>query len=122
LTLDTGALIAAEKRVEDFWALFRRALERKALITVPAPVLAQAWRRKSAVIARVLQACEVEDMNELRAKRVGNLLADTGTHDIVDAAVVVSAVSRGDMIVTSDADDIEHLMCATGASLRIFRI
>jgi hypothetical protein len=120
--LDTGALIAAEKRVEGFWALFQRALERKALITVPAPVLAQAWRKNNPVIARFLQACKVEEMNEVRAKRVGNLLADARTDDIVDAAVVVSAGGRSDTIVTSDPDDIEHLIDVAGSESRIFRV
>jgi predicted nucleic acid-binding protein len=122
LTLDTGALIAAEKGAEGFWALLKSAIDRRALITVPAPVLAQAWRKNNPVIARVLKACRVSALDEVTAKRVGNLLADSRTADVVDAAVVVGAVERGDTVATSDPDDIGRLAVAAGAQLRILRV
>ena len=122
LTLDTGALIAAEKDAERFWALFKAALDRRARVTVPAPVLAQAWRKNNPMIARVLKACLVSPLDEVTAKRVGNLLADSGTADIVDAAVVVGAADRRDAVVTSDPHDIERLAAKAGAALPILRV
>ena len=64
LTLDSGALIAAEKRVRRFLAIWAAALERGARVTVPAVVLAQVWRGNSPAIARLLPACSIEDMDE----------------------------------------------------------
>jgi predicted kinase len=110
LTLDSGALIAAEKGDRRFWALWKEALNRGATVTVPAAVLAQVWRGDSAVIARVLRGCEVEDLSEEGAKRVGRLLAASRTTDVVDASVVVGAAARRDVVVTSDRRDIERLV------------
>ncbi|HXT95625.1 MAG TPA: PIN domain-containing protein [Polyangia bacterium] len=114
LTLDSGALIAAEKGARTFWALWKEALARGVTVTVPAAVVAQVWRGNDAVIARVLLGCEVEELTEERAKRVGRLLAASRTVDVVDASVAAGAVARGDAIVTSDRRDLERL----AASLR----
>jgi predicted kinase len=110
LTLDSGALIAAEKADRRFWALWREALDRGVTVTVPAAVVAQVWRGNFAVIARVLLGCEVEELTEAGAKRVGRLLAASRTADVVDACVVVGAAARQDAIVTSDRRDIERLV------------
>ena len=110
LTLDSGALIAAEKGDRRFWALWKEALHRGATVTVPAAVVAQVWRGDSAVIARVLQGCEVEALSEERAKRIGRLLAASRTTEVVDASVVVGAAARRDAVVTSDRRDIDRLV------------
>lgn len=122
LTLDTGALIAAEKDNGKLRAVVKAAVERRATITVPAAVLAQAWRRNNPAIALLLKACDVSPLDEEDARRVGNLLADAGTTDIVDAAVVVGALQRGDAVVTSDPEDIGRLARARRASLTIIRV
>ncbi len=123
LTLDAGALIAAEKQDKGMWALLMKAFERKAKITVPAVVLAQAWRGNSPMIARFLPSCIVEGLDETTAKRIGVLLSKGRRSDVVDAAVVVSAGLRDDWIVTSDPDDIGHLVeAAGGARLRIISV
>ena len=44
LVYDTGALIAAERGERRMWALHAEALHRGVLPSVPAGVLAQAWR------------------------------------------------------------------------------
>jgi hypothetical protein len=41
LTLDSGALIAAEKRDRRFMRIWKEALARAAVVTVPAVVLGQ---------------------------------------------------------------------------------
>lgn len=122
LTLDSGALIAAEKGDRRFWALWKEALQRGVNVTVPAPVVAQVWRGHSAVIARVLQGCEVEALSEERAKRIGRLLAVTHTTDVVDASVVVGAAARRDAVVTSDRRDIDRLMSGLKMKIAIVAI
>ncbi|MFL5864002.1 MAG: twitching motility protein PilT [Solirubrobacteraceae bacterium] len=118
LTLDSGALIAADKNSRRFWALWHRRVDRKTLVTVPAPALAQVWRGNSPMISRVVNTCTVEVLDEAAAKRVGELLAASRTSDTVDAAVVAGAVERGDAIVTSDPDDIRRLVDAAGGAAR----
>jgi hypothetical protein len=110
LTLDSGALIAFEKRSARMVAIFKTALTDGAVMTVPTAVLAQVHRGNSPLIARMLQACELEDLTPSLARRVGKLLGDSGTSDIVDGAVVVSAIPRGNRIITSDPDDIDRLL------------
>ena len=51
------------------------------------------------------------------ARSAGAACALAKTSDVVDASVAVGGAVRGDVVVTSDADDIQHL--ATAISLRI---
>jgi hypothetical protein len=118
LTLDSGALIAADKNSRRFWALWHRRVDRTTVVTVPAPALGQVWRGNSPLIARVVNTCFVEVLDEAAAKRAGELLAASRTSDLVDAAVVAGAVERGDAIVTSDPDDIRRLVDAAGGVAR----
>jgi len=109
LTLDSGALIAAEKGDRRFWALWKEALDRGATVTVPAAVLAQVWRGNNVVIARLLEGCDVETLTEERAKQVGRRLAAARSSDVIDASVFIGAVARRDAVVTSDPSDIDRL-------------
>lgn len=110
LTYDTGALIAAESRDVGLWALHDQTLARNVRPVVPAPVLAQAWRGgPQHNLARLLKGCVLEAFAENAARDVGRLLAASKTADIVDAAVVVSALLRGDVVVTSDPADLRAL-------------
>jgi hypothetical protein len=122
LTLDSGALIAAEKGARSVWQFLKAAKERGTPVTVPSTVLAQAWRGNSAVIARLLAGCEVEPFDEIAARRTGTLLAKSRTADVVDAAVVVSAVGRGDAILTADVDDIRRLVAAAGSKIVVMPV
>ncbi len=119
LTLDAGALIAAEKHPPVFFGIIKRSLQRKAVLTVPIAVLAQVWRSDAVMIARAVKACAVEPLSTGRAKEIGGLLGKTRTSDIVDASVVLSAVARRDAIVTADPDDIGRLLDALGEKLPI---
>jgi predicted nucleic acid-binding protein len=112
LTLDTGALIAAERRSEIFRAAWYEAVRRRAPITIPAPVLAQAWRGRNPLIDRLLPACAVQPLLEEDARSIGRLLAESGTRDVIDAMVVIGASARDDAILTSDPDDIARLVKA----------
>jgi hypothetical protein len=41
---------------------------------------------------------------------------------VIDASVVIGALTRGDLVVTSDADDLERIAAALGRRLSIHRI
>lgn len=123
ITYDTGALLAAERSDRLLWALHRRALERGLRPTVPAGVLGQAWRGgPQAELSRLLKGCRVEGLDEIRARTAGDACGRAGTADVIDATVVVGAVARGDLVVTSDRNDIRRLTRALAASLEIVAI
>lgn len=120
ITYDTGALVAAEASRVDIWALHRDALRHEIRPVVPAVVLGQAWRGgPQAQLSRLLRGCEIEPVSEVLAREAGRACALAGTSDIVDAIVVVSALSRGDLVVTSDTGDLTHLADALHQSLRL---
>jgi hypothetical protein len=61
----------------------------------------------------------LEAFAENAARDVGRLLAASKTADIVDASVVVSALIRGDAIVTSDPADLRALADALAVQLDV---
>jgi hypothetical protein len=118
ITYDAGALIAAERNDRQLWALHRRALERGFVPTVPAGVLAQGWRGgPQAQMSRLLGGCRVEDFDEARARSAGTACGAAGTSDVVDAAVVIGAAARRDLVVTSDPGDLTLLCDAMRVAL-----
>ncbi len=120
ITYDAGALVAAERNQRAVWALHRRALERGLRPTVPAGVLAQAWRGgPQANLSRLLKGCRIEDLDELRSRAAGHACGRAGSADVIDATVVIGAVARGDLVVTSDRADITGIATALGTSLQI---
>lgn len=123
ITYDAGALVAAERGDRLLWSLHRRALERGLRPTVPAGVLGQAWRGgPQAELSRLLKGCRIEGLDETRARTAGDACGRAGTADVIDASVAVGAIARGDLVVTSDRNDIERLATALGTPLEIVRI
>lgn len=120
ITYDTGALIAAERDNRSLWALHRAAIKRGIAPTVPAGVLAEAWRGgPQHLLARLLKGCKVEPLTEAQARRIGRLVALSGLVDTVDVAVVEGATRRADAIVTSNRGHIEQVLTATSTQLHI---
>lgn len=120
VTYDTGALVAAERADRLLWALHRRSLERGRRPTVPAGVLAHAWRGgPQAGLSRLLKGCRIETLDELRARTAGAACAAAATSDPIDAIVVVGAAARGDLVVTSDEHDIRLLADSLGVAIEI---
>ena len=123
VTYDAGALIAAERGVRSMWAIHHQVLTAGRRPTVPAAVLAQVWRGgPQAQLSRLLRGCQVEVLDEARARAVGRLCGVAGSADVVDAAVVVGAIERGDLVVTSDPDDLRRLGAAAGRDLGILAV
>jgi hypothetical protein len=113
LTYDTGALVAAERNDRAIWALHRRALERGIRPVVPVGVLAQAWRGgPQHQLSRMLRGCRIEDLDEVRSRAAGTACALSNTSDVIDAAVVVGAVARADVVVTGDTTDLARIAAA----------
>lgn len=122
VTYDTGALVAGERNDRKMWALHAELLRLEIPPSVPAPVLAQAWRggARQASLARLLRQCCVEQMSEELARSVGVALANAGTSDVVDAAVVESAHRLGHAsIVTSDPSDLRVIADSLGFDVHL---
>ncbi len=118
LTLDTGALVAVERGDRRVWTALKVAIADKVVPVVPSPVLVEVWRgARQARLGQVLRHCRVEVLDDGAARRAGVLCGVAGTGDPVGAVVVVSAASRGDVVLTSDAADLTHLasFCASVA-------
>lgn len=123
LTYDAGALVAAEGDDRRMWAMHRRALERLHTPTVPAGVLAQVWRGgPQPLLARLLDGCAIEPLDEPGARVAGQLLARAKSADAVDASVVAGALRRGDAIVTSDRRAVEKLTNAVGRRISVIAV
>ena len=123
LTYDTGALLAAEANRRELWALHARSLQRGERPVVPAAVLAQAWRGgPQAQLSRLLRGCRIEELDEFRARATGVACARAGTRDVVDATVVVGALARGDLVVTSDPDDLGRIAAGLGSAIQLQRV
>jgi hypothetical protein len=123
LTYDSGALVAAEANDRRMWAVHARAIARSHVPTVPAGVLAQSWRGgPQPLLARLLDGCDVDPLDETGARLVGSALRRSATDDVVDASVVVGALRRGDSVVTSDRDDIAHLAQSVGRRVDIIGV
>ncbi len=125
IVYDTGALLAAGKRDRKLWALHDEALASGELILVSVAVLAQAWRGgPQAELSRLLRGCKIQPLLEDAAREAGKVCAESGSRDIVDAIVVVTAKRLGGhtMIVTSDPHDIGGIASAINARIDIHRV
>ncbi len=123
LTLDTGALIAAERNDRAFWAFWKEASERGVVPVVPAAALAQAWRSpRQARLAQVVKACFVEPLEESLAGAAGELLGRAKAYDVVDAAVVAGAAGRGDAVLTSDPRDLRRLAAVAIGTVQVIKL
>ena len=121
VTYDTGALIAGDRGDRAMWALHAGFLAEEVSPTVPAPVVAEAWRggSRQANLARFLVACTVEPLTEQQARVVGALAGRSGHDDIVDVTVVEGAARRCDGVVTSNPTHIRMIADAIRARIRI---
>ena len=109
ITLDTGALIAIERRRDRVLRLLRAAAERRMPVTVPAVVVAEWWRGRTDRRVDILAAGIVEPMGAELGRAAGEALAAVRGATPVDASVMASAARRGDVVLTGDVDDLARL-------------
>ncbi|HEX4516277.1 MAG TPA: PIN domain-containing protein [Polyangiaceae bacterium] len=120
LTFDTGALIALERRTQRMWRAYAAARETGVIVTVPAVVIAEWWHGRTDVRDRILLGVRVEQIDTALMKTAGQAVAATRGATTIDAIVMASAARRGDVVYTSDYDDLDRL---TGffESVRVLR-
>jgi predicted nucleic acid-binding protein len=109
ITLDTGALVAIERRKQRGNQLLQLAKQRLAVLAVPMPVIAEWWRGRSDVRERMLDVLNVEPLTLAVAKAAGEAQAAVRSSTAVDAIVMAFAASRGDVVFTGDPTDLEKL-------------
>lgn len=123
LTFDTGALIALEGRKPRMSKVFRLAVTREEIITVPTVVWAQWWRgQRGPLSAWLREAVSLEPVDAEIAERAGAALKVTGGQDVVDAIVMASAARRGDVVYTSDLPDLEILRSLVFPGVRVLGV
>jgi len=114
LVLDAGALIGIERRSPHVQEIVRAARQRRASLVIPTAALAQVVRSggRQANLRRFLADSYLRfaALDYPTALRVGALLGETGTGDVVDAAVIVCARELGlAPVITSDPEDLQKL-------------
>jgi len=121
IVYDTGALLAAERRNPDFLALHDELTGARIRPIVPAVVLAQAWRGgPQHQVSRVLKGCEIVPDDQRIARAAGLARAASGTADVVDAIVIVTAVQHQAPVVTSDPGDLTRIADSIGVRIRLY--
>jgi hypothetical protein len=120
LVLDSGALVALERNERSMWVRLKGAHADGEPPVTHAGVLGQVWRggSRQARLAQALAGIDVRSLDEPLGRAVGQLLAEAGISDVIDAAVVLLATD-GDEIVTSDHDDLEQLASALGRHVEL---
>ena len=120
---DAAVLVAADRNERRTWAEHKVRLELGTVPLVPAPVVAQVSRSpQQAQLRRFLAGCVVVPLGENDAHAAGRLLAKSRTADVVDAVVVTVAVVNRAVILTSDLDDIDRLVRASGHELIVVTV
>ena len=124
LVFDAGAFVAVERLDRDVIALIKRErLAQRAPVT-HGGVIGQVWRGgggRQANLARLLPGIDIVALDDSLGRKVGLLLKQTKTSDVVDAAVALLA-KDGDEIVTSDVRDLRPLVKATGAHVDLIEV
>lgn len=114
LTLDTGVLIAFERRDHRAVTLFREARTSGYRLTVSSLTIAEWWqdeRGNPHYRNRALRALRVQPFTDSLAKAAGRALRRLGWDSchLADAGVMATAAVRGDVLVTTDAADMKRL-------------
>ena len=75
VTLDTGALIALERRRQRMWQVLDRAQALGVVPVVPADVVAEGWRGGSDLREHILASVVVEPLTVRLARLAGESIA-----------------------------------------------
>lgn len=120
---DAAVLIAADRNDRRRWADHKALLESGVVARIPAAVVAQVSQSARQVqLRRFLRGCIVAPLDERSAHAAGRLLGAARAADVVDASVVILAVSHRARILTGDPDDIEELVAASGVRVSVVAI
>jgi hypothetical protein len=121
LVLDAGAFFAVERGEREVIALIKRErLSGRSPIT-HGGVVAQVWRGgrgRQAEVARLLYGVDISPLDDELGRRAGVLIGRTGTSDAIDAALVCLTYD-GDVVLTSDLEDLRRLAASSGTHVEL---
>jgi len=120
--LDAGALIAVDRGDRRMAARLQVAQRMRIPLRTSAAAVAQAWRHPRQVnLARLLSGVAVEPLGPGEGRQIGQLLAATGSTDIVDAHVAL-LVELGGTVLTSDPDGLRRLLAGRGVTAAVVAV
>jgi predicted nucleic acid-binding protein len=120
---DSGALIAIDRHNELSLRRHQRRITGGDRIIVPAPVAAQVIcdPARQVRLMLALQSCDIVSFGRDDIGPVGKLLALSGTSDVVDGFVAITAAGNGATVVTSDPGDVTRLLDVIGVRVPILQ-
>lgn len=116
LVLDTGGLIAFDSGDRHVAALVEAVRRRRDRVITSSGSVAQAWRgggARQALLARLLRGSTEIGLDRRTSRTTGDLCGLTKTTDVVDAHVAL-LTQDGDVVLTSDVNDLRRLLRARG--------
>jgi hypothetical protein len=123
LVLDAGALIALERNDRPMWRRLKDAVTQGEPPVTHGGIIGQAWRGrgpKQARLATALNHLDIQSLDDALGRAAGELLALSRRSDVIDAALVL-LTEDGDVVATSDPDDLEPLARAADRHIEIVR-
>lgn len=123
LVLDTGGLIAFARGDRRVAALVEAARRRRDRVVTSSGCVAQSWRGggpRQALLARLLAGVVEEGLDRDVSRATGELCGAASTSDVVDAHVALVARS-GDVVLSSDVEDIQGLLRTRGVAAEVIR-
>ncbi|MGQ0680484.1 MAG: PIN domain-containing protein [Actinomycetota bacterium] len=123
LVLDSGGMIAFDRGDREVAAFVEATRRRRERIATSSGCVAQAWRRGGpgqALLARLLEGVDERALDQGVSRTIGSLCARAGSNDVIDAHVALLA-GNGDLVLTSDPEDLRTLIRATGSGATIRR-
>ncbi len=121
--LDAGALVAIDKGDRSVGAMLRVLQRNGVPVVTGGGVVAQVWRDggRQANLARILSGVDIDALDAVTARRVGELLRQNRSDDLVDAHVAL-LVQPDSQVLTSDEPDIKALLRTRKVRARIIRV
>lgn len=124
LVLDAGALIAVERDERAVHSDLQIAREQRRALRTHAMIVAEVWRDirgRQARLARFLPGVQVVPIDDALGRAAGSLCGAAGTDDPIDAALALIAAD-GDVVLSSDPDDLRPLLAAAGIAARVVAV
>jgi len=108
--LDASVLVSVARNDKAATSFAEYAKRSGVALHTTAPVVSQVWRNpRQVLLARFLKGLNVHDYYVASMRPVGELMASTGTSDVVDAHLVITAHWLGLDVLTGDPKDISTL-------------
>lgn len=109
IVLDTGALIALERRRPRMLSVWSHARHVRVPVLVPGVVVSEWWRGRTDLRDDLLAAVTVVPVDERVGRVSGEALGAVAGATTVDAIVMAIAASHDAVVYTSDVEDLEQL-------------